>query len=256
MPNLRLDGVTRRFSGLIAVNGVTFDVPPGEITGLIGPNGAGKSTVVNLITGMLALSEGRITLDGEEIGAAPPHKVARKGIARTFQNIRLIAEASVLENVRVGAHRHEEASLLAGVFGLGASRADTAAADRAARDLLARFGMERFADHPAGGLAYGHQRRVEMMRALASRPGVLLLDEPVAGMNDVESDALAEIFESLAAEGMAVLLIEHNIRFVTRLCRKIHVLDSGRLIASGPPEEVMHDPAVVAAYVGRGADAA
>lgn len=256
MSHLQLEGVTRRFSGLVAVDNVSFACPAGEITGLIGPNGAGKSTLVNLITGMLALSEGRITFGGREIGAAEPHEVARLGIARTFQNIRLMPEASVLDNVCIGYHRHERASLLSGVFGLRGAQADAKAAMEAARELLARFDMERFAEHPAGGLAYGHQRRVEMMRALASRPQVLLLDEPVAGMNDVESDELALIFERLAQDGMALLLIEHNIRFVTRMCRKINVLDSGRLIASGAPETVMHDPAVIAAYVGGGANAA
>jgi len=253
VPSLRLENVSKRFGGLVAVGNVDLDVPTGSITGLIGPNGAGKSTIVNLIAGMLKLTEGRILLGSEDIGTDQPEQLARRGISRTFQNIRLLPEATVLENVVIGYHRREQASILAGLLGLpSALREGRELADRASL-LLERFRMSEFADLPAGSLAYGHQRRVEIMRAVASDPVILLLDEPVAGMNDVEAEELAVIFRDLAASGMGLLLIEHNIRFVTKLCPMVYVLDSGRMIASGPAEKVTRDPAVIAAYLGSAA---
>lgn len=248
--SLVLSGVSRRFDGLLAVSDVSMEVKPGQITGLIGPNGAGKTTLVNLITGTLALTEGKIALDGEEIGERSPVTVARSGISRTFQNIRIMAEATVLENVMIGFHRHETAGIVAGLLGLPSARRETRVLREKAAGLLERFGMTRFADYPAGALAYGHQRRVEMMRAVASEPKILLLDEPVAGMNDVEASELGEIFLDLAAQGMGLLLIEHNVRFVTKMCPFVYVLDTGRMIASGPPAQVMRDEVVIAAYLG------
>ncbi|MHA7875240.1 ABC transporter ATP-binding protein [Roseivivax sp.] len=250
MPSLRLDNVAKHFGGLKAVDGITMEVKPGEITGLIGPNGAGKSTVVNMISGVLALTKGDITVDGVSLATDRADVVARKGVARTFQNIRLLPEATVLENVLIGFHRREEASLLSQLLGLPQARRDTRRFEAKAWDLLRRFRMEEFADYEAGNLAYGHQRRVEMMRAIAAEPDIVLLDEPVAGMNDVESDELATIFRELAESGMALLLIEHNVGFVTRLCRQVYVLDSGRMIAAGDPDSVTRDPEVVAAYIG------
>ena len=247
---LTLSGVTKRFGGVTAVSEVSFAIPAGQITGLIGPNGAGKSTVVNLIAGVLSLSEGQIRLGARALDQLPADAVARAGIARTFQNIRLLPEASVLDNVVVGCHRLERASLLANLLGLPASWQEGRRLRERAHALLERFGMARYAGTPAGGLSYGHQRRVEMMRALATEPSLLLLDEPVAGMNDVEAGELGDLFEGLARSGMAVLLIEHNVPFVMRLCAEIHVLDSGRLIASGPPETILRDEAVVSAYLG------
>lgn len=250
MAALELVDVRRHFGGVKAVDGVSFGVEAGRITGLIGPNGSGKSTCVNLITGVLALTSGDIRLDGNSIATATADKVARMGVARTFQNIRLLAEASVLENVMIGFHRLEQCSWVANLLGLPSSRAETRALREKARALLARFGMTAFAELPAGSLAYGHQRRVEMMRAVATSPEVLLLDEPVAGMNDVEAGELGAIFRALADDGMAVLLIEHNTRFVAQLCHEVHVLDGGRLIAHGRPDQVMRDPTVVSAYMG------
>jgi branched-chain amino acid transport system ATP-binding protein len=250
MTTLQLDGVTKRFGGVTAAEDLTLTVPPGRITGLIGPNGAGKTTVVNLITGMLPVTAGRIRFGGTDLTHAAADEVGRAGIARTFQNIRLLAETSVLDNVMIGFHRHERCSLAASVLGLPSARRETREFRARALTLLERFGMMRFAEHPAGALAYGHQRRVEMMRALAAGPDMLLLDEPVAGMNDVEANELGAMFQDLARGGMGVLLIEHNIRFVTRMCEHIYVLDSGRLIAQGAPEVVVADPAVVAAYLG------
>ena len=250
MQSLVLSKVSKRFGGLLAVSDVNMEVPPGKITGLIGPNGAGKTTVVNMITGLLKLTTGSIKLGDVDISEAEAHEVAFAGVSRTFQNIRLLPEATVLENVVIGFHVHVKSSLFAQLVGLPSSLRETPQLVERGRKLLERFGMSRYADHPAGGLAYGHQRRVEMMRAVATDPKILLLDEPVAGMNDVEATELGDVFKELAASGIGLLLIEHNIRFVNQLCEQVYVLDSGAMIASGTPQEVMHNPAVVAAYLG------
>ncbi|MES2533868.1 MAG: ABC transporter ATP-binding protein, partial [Pseudomonadota bacterium] len=245
-----LENVARHFGGVPAVDGLSLNVPAGRITGLIGPNGAGKTTVVNLITGILHLSGGRVLLQGRDVSRAEAPELARAGVARTFQNIRLVADASVLDNVLAGFHRHEKTGLLANLLGLPSARAETARLRDDAMQLLERFGMTALARHRAGSLSYGHQRRIEMMRALAAKPSVLLLDEPVAGMNDAEAESLAGIFRSVAAEGVAILLIEHNMRFVMSLCAHLYVLASGRLIAEGEPDAVGRDPRVVEAYLG------
>ncbi len=250
MPSLVLSNVSKRFGGLLAVSDVNMEVPPGRITGLIGPNGAGKTTVVNMITGLLKLTTGSVKLGDHDITTAEAHEVAFAGVSRTFQNIRLLPEATVLENVVIGFHVHVKSSLFAQLVGLPSSVRESPQLFERGRQLLERFGMSRFADHPAGGLAYGHQRRVEMMRAVATNPKILLLDEPVAGMNDVEATELGQVFKELTASGIGLLLIEHNIRFVNQLCEQVYVLDSGAMIASGTPQQVMHNPAVVAAYLG------
>lgn len=250
MTDLVLEHVHKNFGGVFASNDVSMRVPAGRITGLIGPNGAGKTTLINLITGMLSLSSGRVLFGGRDISAEPADKVARAGMGRTFQNIRLQKEASVLANVMVGFHRHETCSLVAAILGLPSSRREDALLRQKAMALLGRFGMAGHADSPAGSLAYGHQRKVEMMRALATDPDLILLDEPVAGMNDVEALQLGRIFRELADEGKAILLIEHNMRFVQELCDHVYVLDGGRLIAEGKPRDVVADPAVITAYLG------
>jgi len=247
---LVLEDVARHFGGVPAVDGVSLQVPAGEITGLIGPNGAGKTTVVNLITGLLHLTSGKVLLDGCDVSRDEAPQLARAGVARTFQNIRLVPDASVLGNVLVGFHRHETTGLWANLLGLPSARAETRRQKAQAMQMLERFGMADLAEHRAGGLSYGHQRRIEMMRALATNPRLLLLDEPVAGMNDAEAESLAGIFRSVAADGVAVLLIEHNMRFVMSLCSQLYVLASGRLIAQGVPEAVGRDPVVVEAYLG------
>ena len=256
MSSLRIEGACKYFGGLKAVDGINMEIPLGQITGLIGPNGAGKSTVVNMISGVYALTHGKVTLDGVDISTESVDAVNRRGISRTFQNIRLLPEASVLDNVMIGFYRVDRTSLLSSLIGLPQAARETRRLRDEAQALLERFGIAKYANIEAGSLPYGHQRRVEMARAIAAKPRVVMLDEPVAGMNEVESAEMAAIFSDLAASGMGLLLIEHNVAFVAKLCHKVYVLDSGRLIAEGDPETVTRDPKVIAAYIGGQADAA
>jgi branched-chain amino acid transport system ATP-binding protein len=225
-------------------------VTPGRITGLIGPNGAGKTTVVNMIAGLLKVTAGRISLDDRDIQELPPHEVARLGIARTFQNIRLLKEASVLDNIVIGCRQEEAVPALAQALGLPTMRRARAISVARAHTLMAELGMSEYADHLAGELSYGHQRRVEIMRALALGPTVLLLDEPVAGMNDTEAEELGQIFRRLAQRGIAILLIEHNMRFVMAICDELYVVATGELVDHGAPETVRANPRVIEAYLG------
>jgi branched-chain amino acid transport system ATP-binding protein len=250
MSALTLSDVTKSFGGVLAVSGLSLEIPAGRITGLIGPNGAGKTTVVNVITGIVSPTAGRIAVGEQDLTGASPEAVARRGVARTFQNIRLLHDQSVLDNVVIGFHRHETTSLLANLCGLPSAWRERDAFRARARALLERFEMTRFAEARADSLSYGHQRRVEMMRAIAAAPEFLLLDEPVAGMNQVEADELGLIFRTLAEDGIGILLIEHNVGFVMDLCATIHVMNTGRLIAHGTADEVARDPAVIEAYLG------
>lgn len=250
MKGLALDNIARSFGGLPAVDGVSLTAPAGRITGLIGPNGAGKTTLVNLISGFLKVTTGRIFVGDEDVTQADAPALARAGVARTFQNIRLVGDASVFDNVLAGFHRHETSGVMANLLGLPSALRERRRFVETAHVLLDRFSMSALAKHPAGSVSYGHQRRIEMMRALAMDPAVLLLDEPVAGMNDAESYALADIFRAVARQGVAILLIEHNMRFVMSLCEHIYVLASGRLIAEGSPDVVGRHPKVIEAYLG------
>ncbi|MBU3737410.1 MAG: ABC transporter ATP-binding protein [Rhodoferax sp.] len=248
---LVIERVSKRFEGVAALADVSLQVGAGQIVGLIGPNGAGKTTLINLITGIHTVTSGRIRFNGRDVTHAPAHEVARAGLARTFQNIRLLAEATVIENIMIGFYRLETTPSLSSLLGLPAAHRETQRIRQRAMALLERFEMAHLAQAEAGSLAYGHQRRVEMMRAMASDPALVLFDEPVAGMNDVEAAAMGRIFDGLRREGRAVLLVEHNIRFVTQLCDQVYVLDSGRLIAAGSPREVVAHPDVITAYLGR-----
>ncbi len=247
---LSVEGLARAFGGVHAVDGASFDVRPGEVHGLIGPNGAGKTTVINMVSGLLAPTGGAIRLDGREIQGLRPHRIAALGVARTFQNIRLFSDLSARDNVLVGQHLARRASLAARLLVLPAARAEERQAKERASALLERIGLAERAHERARHLSYGEQRRVEIARALASDPRLLLLDEPTAGMNPVEVEAVAALIRQVAGDGRSVLLIEHNVRLVMEVCDRITVLNFGKVIAEGPPAAVATDPAVVTAYLG------
>jgi branched-chain amino acid transport system ATP-binding protein len=219
---------------------------------LIGPNGAGKTTVTNLISGLMSLTRGTITLDGLEIGELEPDRVARAGVARTFQTSRLFGRMTVLENVMVAIQERDRdrVSVFGCLVGLPRAYKEQRRWREEGRELLSRLGLSGLEDEKATALPYGGQRRLEIARAVALQPKVLLLDEPIAGMTDAEANPLGDIFVDLCREGIGVLLIEHNVPFVMRLCDEVHVLSYGELIATGKPEVVIHDPAVVDAYLG------
>ena len=250
---LALQSVSRAFGGVRAVDDASFTVKPGEVHGLIGPNGAGKTTLLNLISGLLQPTGGAIALDGQRIEKLPPQRIAALGIARTYQNIRLFAGLSAVDNVVVGQHLRRRSLLLRRIFFLPSARKEENEARAAAEAGLARVGLEARAQSRASSLSYGEQRRVEIARALAAQPKLLLLDEPTAGMNPPEAAAVARLVREVAKEGRAVLLIEHNVRLVMELCDRITVLNFGKVIARGTPAEVGKDPAVIAAYLGDGA---
>jgi branched-chain amino acid transport system ATP-binding protein len=250
-PVLAADGATRRFGGLVAVNEVTFDVRRGEIFGLIGPNGAGKTTLFNLFTGLQPASSGQLLHDGEAITNLKPHRIAKRGIARTFQNIRLFGGLTALENVKTAKHLHTKAGTLSGVLGIGRARREEPAVEDAAYSLLELVGLSDRANDEARNFSYGDQRRLEIARALALEPRVLLLDEPAAGMNPNEKLALSLFIREIRDRfDLTVMLIEHNVPLVMGLCDRIAVLNFGQLIALGKPEFVQNDPAVIEAYLG------
>lgn len=247
---LSLEGVSMSFGGVVALTNVSLQAPAGRITGIMGPNGAGKTTLINIIMGMLAAQEGRILLNGRDISTIAPHQVAKLGCARTFQNIQLLHETTVRDNVVIGCYRNGKVGMFAQLFGTSAALEEFKEHQERVDDLLDRFEMTQFADYPANDLSYGHQRRVEMMRALASQPSLLLLDEPVAGMNDVEAMELGKIFRTLADDGLGIILVEHNLRFMQALSDYVYALDVGKQIAEGAPSEVLNHPAVITAYLG------
>jgi branched-chain amino acid transport system ATP-binding protein len=248
---LAADRATRRFGGLIAVNEVSFDVQRGEIFGLIGPNGAGKTTLFNLFTGMQQVSEGSLRHEGTEIANFKPYKIAERGIARTFQNIRLFGRLSALENVKTARHLHTKTGVIKGVLGVPSARREERAVDERAWELLDLVGLSGRAEEDARNLPYGDQRRLEIARALALDPKVLLLDEPAAGMNPNEKAALSSFIRDVRARfDLTVLIIEHNVPLVMGLCDRIAVLNFGQLIALGEPAAVQNDPEVIRAYLG------
>jgi ABC-type branched-subunit amino acid transport system ATPase component len=247
---LSVRDLARSFGGLVAVNGVSFDIYPGEIYGLIGPNGAGKTTVLNILSGLLPPSSGTIAFQGQRIERLPAHRIARLGVARTYQNIRLFAAMNVLQNVVVGQHARMQGTLAERLVFSPRVRREEEAARQKAFALLESVELASVAEEPASALAYGNQRRLELVRALASDPKLLLLDEPAAGMNAAESQALGTRLRSLADQGLTLLVIEHDVALVMSLCDRIGVLNFGNLIALGTPEEIAANPEVIEAYLG------
>jgi ABC-type branched-subunit amino acid transport system ATPase component len=247
---LVLGGVSRAFGGVRAVDDASFSVADGEVHGLIGPNGAGKTTLLNLVSGLLKPTGGKIELDGRRIEGLPPNRIAALGVARTYQNIRLFGGLSAVDNVVVGQHLRRNAPVWRRLLLLPSARDEERAARDSAEAGLARVGMRERALTRAFNLSYGEQRRVEIARALAARPRLVLLDEPTAGMNPNEAAAVARLVREVAKEGRAVLLIEHNVRLVMELCHRVTVLNFGKVIARGTPAEIGKDPAVIAAYLG------
>lgn len=243
--------LTMQFGGLLAVSGFSLRLEPGELVGLIGPNGAGKTTVFNMITGALGPTGGRVIWQNEEVTHLPMNVVADRGIARTFQNIRLFVDMTVLENVMVSFHHKIPAAFWECMLGLPRARRTEQRIRAEAMELLQELGLAHLADEKAGSLPYGQQRRLEIARALATRPRLLLLDEPAAGMNPLETMELAQLVLDLRARySLTIFLIEHDMKFVMRLCERIKVLDYGITIAEGTPAEIQSNPEVIKAYLG------
>jgi branched-chain amino acid transport system ATP-binding protein len=249
-PTLEIRGVTKAFAGLVAVSNVSFAVMPGHVHGVIGPNGAGKTTLFNVVTSVFPPTQGSIWFEGAEITNRPAHEVARLGIARTFQNVRLFGDQSVLENVMIGTYRHTKAGLTGGILRLPQAMAERRRVRDEAMECLDFVGMADLAERQAESMTFGRQRLLEFARALALRPKLVLLDEPAAGLNDAETERLAQLIRSLPKRGITVLLVEHNMDLMMSVADRIVVLNYGNRIAEGTPEEITADDVVIKAYLG------
>ena len=254
MSLLEIKGLGITFGGLKAVQDVSFKVEPGEIVSVIGPNGAGKTTLFNMISGVYQPGAGQVLLKGEDVTGMAPNLLAERGMSRTFQNLQIFQNMTVLENAIAGYHLRERGPVLADLLNLPSSRRRAKAAAEGARALLARVGLERAAEREAGNLSYGALKRLEIARALALDPAVLLLDEPAAGCNAVETEEIDHLIAEVAATGVAILLVEHDMKMVMRISNHIVVLDHGEKIAEGDPATVSRNPAVIAAYLGTEAE--